>query len=41
VLTHFGLMAAPEVSGHVSAAPLQPAAVAIGSINGVRAAVAH
>jgi hypothetical protein len=41
VLTQFGLIAAPEVSGQVSTAPLQPAAVAIGSTNGVRAAVAH
>ncbi len=41
VLTGFGLMASPEVSGHVGAGPLQPAAAAIGSLNGVRAAVAH
>jgi hypothetical protein len=41
VLTQFGLIAAPEVSGHVGAGPLQPAAAAIGSLNGVRAAVAH
>jgi short subunit dehydrogenase-like uncharacterized protein len=41
VLTSFGLVAAPQVSGHVGAGPLQPAAAAIGSLNGVRAAVAH
>ena len=41
VLTQFGLIAAPAVSGHVGGAPLQPPAAAIGSLNGVRAAVAH
>jgi short subunit dehydrogenase-like uncharacterized protein len=41
VLASFGLVATPEVSGHVGAGPLQPAAAAIGSLNGVRAAVAH
>jgi hypothetical protein len=35
VLQSFGLTAGPELSGHVSAAPLQPAAAAIGSANGV------
>jgi short subunit dehydrogenase-like uncharacterized protein len=43
VLQSFGLMAAPELSGQVSAAALQPAATAIGSLNGTsaRALVAH
>ena len=35
VLQSFGLTSAPEVSGHVSTAPLQPAAAAIGMANGV------
>jgi hypothetical protein len=44
VLTQFGLIAAPQVSGQVGAAPLQPPAAAIGSLNGTgvaRTAVAH
>jgi short subunit dehydrogenase-like uncharacterized protein len=44
VLQSFGLAAAPEVSGHVGTAPLQPPAPAIGSVNGTvaaRALVAH
>jgi hypothetical protein len=44
VLTHFGLMAPPQVSGQVNPMPLQPPASAIGSLNGAgvsRAAVAH
>ncbi len=39
VLTGFGLVAAPEVSGHVTSVPLQPAGLAIGSLNGARASV--
>jgi hypothetical protein len=35
VLQSFGLTAAPELSGQVGAAPLQPPAAAIGSRNGV------
>lgn len=34
VLQMFGLVATPEVSGHVGAVPLQPPAAAIGSVNG-------
>jgi hypothetical protein len=34
VLQHFGLAAAPEISGHSSTVPLQPAAPIIGSVNG-------
>jgi hypothetical protein len=43
VLQSFGLTAAPELSGQVSPAPLQPAATAVGSLNGasVQALVAH
>jgi short subunit dehydrogenase-like uncharacterized protein len=42
VLTHFGLAAAPEVTGHVSSVPLQPSAPIIGSLNGVAThALAH
>lgn len=43
VLQHFGLTAAPQISGHVSTPPLQPSAPAIGAVNGagVRQLVAH
>jgi short subunit dehydrogenase-like uncharacterized protein len=42
VLTHFGLVSAPQVSGQAGAAPLQPPAAAIGSLNGAGiAALAH
>lgn len=43
VLTHFGLCAAPQVTGDVTAVPLQPAAAIIGSLNGAAraAALAH
>ncbi len=44
VLTQFGLMAPPQVSGQADATALQPPAAAIGSLNGAgisRAAVAH
>ncbi|HWF54533.1 MAG TPA: DUF5938 domain-containing protein [Solirubrobacteraceae bacterium] len=42
-LQHFGLAAAPEVSGHASAVPLQPPAAVIGVLNGAgaRVPVAH
>jgi short subunit dehydrogenase-like uncharacterized protein len=33
-LQHFGLVAAPEITGHMSTVPLQPTAPAIGSLNG-------
>jgi short subunit dehydrogenase-like uncharacterized protein len=39
VLTHFGLAAAPEITGNVCAVPLQPVASVIGSLNG--SGVAH
>jgi short subunit dehydrogenase-like uncharacterized protein len=35
VLMHFGLVAAPQVTGHVGAVPLQPPSAAIGTPNGV------
>ena len=38
VLMHFGLCAAPEVTGHVGSVPLQPPAAIIGTLNGVAAA---
>jgi hypothetical protein len=44
VLQSFGLAAAPQVSGHVGTAPLQPPAPVIGSVNGsvaARTLVAH
>jgi short subunit dehydrogenase-like uncharacterized protein len=44
VLTQFGLVAAPQVSGHVHTPVLQPPAMAIGSLNGAgvaQALVAH
>jgi hypothetical protein len=43
VLTHFGLCAAPQVSGDVTTVPLQPPAAIIGSLNGAAraAALAH
>ena len=44
VLMHFGLVAAPEVTGHVNTPMLQPPAAAIGSLNGAgvaRTLVAH
>jgi hypothetical protein len=44
VLQSFGLMATPEISGHVAPAALQPAAAAIGTANGrvaARQLVAH
>jgi hypothetical protein len=44
VLQSFGLMATPELSGHVAPVPLQPSSSVIGSVNGVaaaRALVAH
>jgi short subunit dehydrogenase-like uncharacterized protein len=42
VLTHFGLAAPPQVSGHAQAVPVQPPAAAIGSLNGAgRAVLAH
>jgi hypothetical protein len=43
VLTQFGLVAAPQLTGHVSQTPLQPPAAVIGSLNGagVASAVVH
>ena len=41
VLTHFGLMAAPQVTGHVSAVPLQPPSAAIGAPSRVAVAPAE
>jgi short subunit dehydrogenase-like uncharacterized protein len=34
VLTQFGLVATPQLTGHVSPTPLQPPAAVIGSVNG-------
>jgi short subunit dehydrogenase-like uncharacterized protein len=43
VLTRFGLVAAPQLTGQVSHAPLQPSSAVIGSLNGasVASAVVH
>jgi len=44
VLTHFGLLATPQVTGHVFNPMLQPPAAAIGVLNGsgvARQLVAH